>query len=92
LIFAPGAEHPCAAEIRGTVFADAGFNVKVRAADPEISPKFFPGLLYNAGYFLTDSQLFPRPSYFLLRAGTQNIPPAHSKTGFIRCKNILYIA
>jgi len=51
--FALGAEHPCTPKIRRTVFANAGFKVMVRTADPEIPPIFISAILYNIGCFFS---------------------------------------
>jgi len=80
LIFVPGAEHSCAAGIERTVFADAGFKVMVRTADPEISPILFSGLRYNVGYFLPGLSASSDISFVsCCELETQSIPPVHKK-------------
>lgn len=79
--FTPGAKHPCTAGIGRTVFAGAGFKVMVRAADPEVSPVFFPGLLYNIGCLLPGVSSCPGILFIsCCESGTQNIPPVCRKT------------
>jgi hypothetical protein len=62
-IFAPRAEHPCT-RIRRAIFADAGFKMLVRTADPEVSSILFPGLLHNVDAFSPDFPHFPISSLF----------------------------
>ena len=78
--FASRAKHSCAARIGRTAFADAGFKLMVRAADPEISPVFFPGLLYNVecslSWFSTFSDIL---FIFCCKLGIHDISPVNKK-------------